>query len=729
MRPPEAAGAGSAAHGRVHALLASGTRAPEAYADALRNHPAARDEILMLLQRTIGHGAVQQILAAVAEPRAAGAGADSLAGGGGELPLGPVRVNAPHGLRVRHSPHAGNDDNVIGLLAHEQTVTTTRREGEWLATEHHGQPAFINGHHVEPVAKPAVAPHGSTPAAAQVSTPTTTHASTPTATQASTPTAAQASTPTATHAETPMFGHVGGMSAAPAPVAPIALPVVVSPTAPHEATPPTAAPAPKVDATPAHAPAPAATQVEVPEVTPEQARHRVKDQAYIGRALDDQSYLSAYHHLNGEGTLADEPTKPKEAEVLNALRASNKRLDPAYLVQLQDRINVKNNSGAFNTETLRRLRSFKGDEHATAETILDGAILRKHLDGNPFIDVGRGGGAHSLGSASAVATGHSKADGMAMAAGFANYKELHNDIKPMKLLEQNVGTGSSHLRARLAVADQWLKNRHPLDANNKTWADVAKNKIGWSGKGHGSYADSEDEIAKFGFEGGVAVGPHMHSSGLAIDIDTAQNPYVFAGENMDKDGPNEIMAKHLRQAAQIYGGEAVTPANLWKWSHQSSTEELHARVDAASQSLRKYLVLAETGSDSEIRDLFVAKAGFTPAEAEAAVAGVRHFGKKGFIDENWKGGKRYFQDNLNRTEATGLTNMSTDLLVALRDVAGLAWGGGEMSESGESGDFMHFDCRNDTMGANVLQFAYHNNTPPPVDPAAVAAGVDHHKKK
>jgi hypothetical protein len=39
--------------------------------------------------------------------------------------------------------------------------------------------------------------------------------------------------------------------------------------------------------------------------------------------------------------------------------------------------------------------------------------------------------------------------------------------------------------------------------------------------------------------------------------------------------------------------------------------------------------------------------------------------------------------------------------VALRDVAGLAWGGTEMSTI-QNGDFMHFDCRNDEFGKAVV---------------------------
>ncbi|HTR55427.1 MAG TPA: hypothetical protein VMJ10_32335 [Kofleriaceae bacterium] len=94
----------------------------------------------------------------------------------------------------------------------------------------------------------------------------------------------------------------------------------------------------------------------------------------------------------------------------------------------------------------------------------------------------------------------------------------------------------------------------------------------------------------------VAAGAHLHSAGLALDIDPKHNPYVFAGDTNDKDSANDIMSKHLRYAAQLFDGEAVTPEPLAYWSTRYSTEELFARV----------------------------------------------FAKKGFKDANWKQDKRYW---------------------------------------------------------------------------------------
>jgi hypothetical protein len=48
---------------------------------------------------------------------------------------------------------------------------------------------------------------------------------------------------------------------------------------------------------------------------------------------------------------------------------------------------------------------------------------------------------------------------------------------------------------------------------------------------------------------------------------------------------------------------------------------------------------------------------------------------------------------------------SKELVVALRDAAGLNWGGTEMS-MGQNGDFMHFDTRNDGLGGKIYQAGY-----------------------
>lgn len=47
-------------------------------------------------------------------------------------------------------------------------------------------------------------------------------------------------------------------------------------------------------------------------------------------------------------------------------------------------------------------------------------------------------------------------------------------------------------------------------------------------------------------------------------------------------------------------------------------------------------------------------------------------------------------------------NLNLEMVIALRDVAGLAWGGAEIA-AGENGDMMHFDCRTTDFGQQMYQ--------------------------
>lgn len=73
------------------------------------------------------------------------------------------------------------------------------------------------------------------------------------------------------------------------------------------------------------------------------------------------------------------------------------------------------------------------------------------------------------------------------------------------------------------------------------------------------------------------------------------------------------------------------------------------------------------------------------------------------LEKNWGPEKKSGKERFGRTQDTqSFTNHSQELVVALRDVAGLSWGGTEMSER-ENGDFMHFDCRTTNFGQNVYK--------------------------
>ncbi|HEX4455267.1 MAG TPA: SH3 domain-containing protein [Kofleriaceae bacterium] len=630
---------------------AATTRDPRAVASMIRQQPALKNAVFAMLQQSVGNHFVRSVVEILESGTDTGAPAS-----------GAMRVTADL-LNVRNAP-AKRDHNVVGTLQRHELVQASSREGDWLKLDYKGKPAYAFGDFLTP----AKADH------VESKQPVT---------GSPTPPAPTLAPPAHASADTSVAPTI------PAPAAPVAAPTKAPAAADNSVAPTTPAPAGE------HHEATPATHVDA--APPKHAETETKA----------PSYLASYHHLEGGGALDVDTTTDEEAKVLNHVRDDDRKLEPVYLKQLQNKLAVANKSGAFNTETLRALRKHYQGQNVDAETILKGDILTAILPGTPIVQIQSILGTHAQRDTSITPHTERKADAMARVAGYADYLEMQGQFTDIMLLDHKLGRGMPHLAQRVALADAFLRQRHPLDDQNKTWKQVARNKIGWDYTGQGAYGATANEIGEKGILNGHAVGPHMHSAGLALDIDVAHNPYVFTGGDMAKGstGVDPVMTKHLERAAKMYGGEAVTPETLMAWTRRWSSEELFARVDAASKSLSKYLDLA-TKDDATITAAL--KEHGLPADNDSRDS-VRRF-------------RDFFKmSSMGRDQADGLTNHSMDMVVALRDVAGLAWGGAEMSER-QNGDFMHFDLRNEKIGAEVHQFSLHNqdNTDDPklADPPA-----------
>ena len=184
--------------------------------------------------------------------------------------------------------------------------------------------------------------------------------------------------------------------------------------------------------------------------------------------------------------------------------------------------------------------------------------------------------------------------------------------------------------------------------------------------------------------------------GLAIDIDPAHNPYIF-NENVGGLTHEQSMwwietFKQMFQiATRIYGGDPIAPATLVEWSKTSSTEELFQRVKATSDAFAQFLVLSKRPKGEILAALIGAK--YSQVDADGLLQTVQS------AEERFHSGSR--------NRALSLTTISEELILALRDAAGLAWGGTEMSPR-ENGDFMHFDCRQTTFGTSIVSKAPKN---------------------
>jgi hypothetical protein len=215
----------------------------------------------------------------------------------------------------------------------------------------------------------------------------------------------------------------------------------------------------------------------------------------------------------------------------------------------------------------------------------------------------------------------------------------------------------------------------------------------------------------------------MHTFGLAVDIEYIRNPWIV-GQHIDggarRPSPagevtrdaNGKLTRALNRAALLVHGEIIDMTSVYLSRLSSGTagaawDDLHRRHSA----LRSYLAVA---GDAAGARAFVA--------ANRAVAGVVAAGETddhaarrwaGFATadlaalrlgsvkrKNGRGNdESVAQSNFaGRDPRLGFLSLHRDLVVALRDGAGLAWGAIDFGPT-ESGDVMHFDCRRDGVGA------------------------------
>lgn len=214
----------------------------------------------------------------------------------------------------------------------------------------------------------------------------------------------------------------------------------------------------------------------------------------------------------------------------------------------------------------------------------------------------------------------------------------------------------------------------------------------------------------------------MHTYGLAVDVEYMHNPWILgrhidggstpspAGE-VTRDA-NQSMSLALGRAALLVHGEIITMNSRYLSGLSAGTagtawDDLNRRDTA----LRVYLALA--GDVPGARVLVVAhrtvtgviRSGETDDDAagrwaRSAADDLALLRLGAVTRQNARGNdESVARSNFTgRDPRLGFLSLHRDLVVALRDGAGLAWGAVDFGVS-ESGDVMHFDCRRDGVGA------------------------------
>lgn len=209
-----------------------------------------------------------------------------------------------------------------------------------------------------------------------------------------------------------------------------------------------------------------------------------------------------------------------------------------------------------------------------------------------------------------------------------------------------------------------------------------------------------------------AAGGGMHSFGLAADIEYTGNPWI-AGQHVERDkqtrqptaagertlvANREFIAAANRAALLVSGVTVDLTAAFLDGLRSRTTGDVYDVLASRNGDLKAYLTAADD-LDAIRRHLAARRAAGTagvvnPGEStDAAAARWRaairaDLARLRAADSNFAPG---------RDPTRGFLNLHRDLVIALRDAAGLAWGAVDFGAS-ESGDVMHFDCRRDGVG-------------------------------
>lgn len=400
-----------------------------------------------------------------------------------------------------------------------------------------------------------------------------------------------------------------------------------------------------------------------------------------------------------KATKLDATTKG-EAAVLRALRSSHVRIDPTWLLEAQTQtLHIADATGAMNTETVRAIHAREGRAVPADELLTTAFLNRIHDNGRSPLafDTPRDGFTAEARNEKATRP----ADLAAQAVGRADYRSYRDEMVPLTFLGFDFVHGKSdgqahpYLAGRLQLAETFLRN---LFAEQVAQAAATSAKgpqgdalvaklAGWNGEGGARYdfADAHVDAGK----------DHQHTMGLAIDIDPYVNGWLWDNNH----GTHPSINKHLELASRLFGGRAFTASTLDARSNEISTEELHAEVSQASSAFGRYLSLVK-GYRKQHDDAPDKEAADTAIIADLKAKGLAGVDAVVLKDMLWFAG--WFNGAQTRGKGmTALTNIKMPMLVALRDVAGLNWGGAEMNPA-ENGDFMHFDCRDTAFGQAMI---------------------------
>jgi len=249
----------------------------------------------------------------------------------------------------------------------------------------------------------------------------------------------------------------------------------------------------------------------------------------------------------------------------------------------------------------------------------------------------------------------------------ASYADYASKMKRMPFLGQSV-TGHPAFIARLQNAVAWMQSKHPGKAPEAI------------GRGYGLRAMSS-------FRTSTASSDQMyHGLGFALDVNPAENNWHFGNGSR-----GVALGAIMNRVGELLGGKHVaSAADMSRNARAATTQDAFAAISASSDALTRYRRLATDRAELEAH---MASSDCSPAAKRRGVDKWQALLSK---DQKW------CQTHLDKTDAPageevapsgGFTSLQDELVTALRDAAGLRWGGTDLG--GDNGDLMHFDAGTD----------------------------------
>ncbi|MFT7578596.1 MAG: hypothetical protein ACI9MR_000254 [Myxococcota bacterium] len=412
---------------------------------------------------------------------------------------------------------------------------------------------------------------------------------------------------------------------------------------------------------------------------------RKKDRKALGEA--------AKATLDADGNL----TQVGVHKAAKAMRAAVKRWDPVWLMAVQSTLGAPTDGGfsvAFckaiaANQLSRGVTKPDGrlDTHGTTEALSGLAGLDvKDAYMNVDAAVDKSENKKKKWSSSKTATALAVVN-----AGYADsWSAWVGQFRTVSFLGQDI-TGHAEMAKRLMVAERYLTAKEPgLDAA------ALGQKMGAAGR-------------RSDFRPPKKRSSSMHGFGLAFDLGIADNPWILGqnaakdkktGKKDQRDQANKNTKKVIANACLFMGyGENLSLGKLHQMGQQLTTDELAERLTASNDALQSYRGMA--------KDPAKIKAHLENGASEAAKKkGLKYWLKTIPADHKRlkrKGHKSSTNWDGAGTKNSGFMSYKKELIVALRDIAGLAWGGCDLGF--DSGDMMHFDMRSTQMGSSVQKLA------------------------